>query len=515
MRIKNSVKNILISTIMCIVVIIAGFVSQKVFIDSLGLKYLGINGLFTTIISMLGIAELGLGSAIIYHLYKPMANHDQPLIKSLMNFYKKGYRIIALIVAAIGLLIMPFLGAIVGRVNISENIYIIYILFLLDTVCSYLLAYKRSILYADQKNYVVNGVHTGYVVGMNGLRIALLLITRSYYLYLIIKIITRIIENLIINIIIVKRYPFLNSGKVLPIEPMIKNDIIKKTKALFIHKIAAFVVLGSDNIVISMFLGIKTVGLYSNYYLVIDAMMYIISQAFISITASVGNLLITDDYNKSFEIYKKIRFANFWLVSVTSIGFFVSINPFIMIWLGNKYVVSIGVILALGINLYLQLARSVTNSFKEAAGIFHEDRFVPIAESIVNIVFSILLLQYFGLAGVFMGTICSNLVIHLFSYPKYVYTKLFKRRYQDYYVEFVKYLVLVTVAGLITYITSRAITINNVLINFIINVGLSTIIPSIIYYFIYHKSREFVYFKNLIKTIFTKITDGRKWNTIK
>lgn len=509
-RSKKSLLNIAMSITMSIVIIFVGFITQRIFVRSLGLEYLGINGLFTNIISMLGIAELGLGSAIIYHLYGPMVSHDKSRIKSIIQFYKNGYRVIAAIVATIGLVIMPFLGLIVGRVNIAENINIIYLLFLADVVCSYLLAYKRSVLYADQKNYIINFIHMGYTVVMNGLQIAVLLSTGNFYLYLSIKVIMRIVENIVINIIVSKRYSFLNNGETQPIDGDTKKDIFKKIKALFMHKIAGFVVLGSDNIVISIFLGIKTVGLYSNYYLIIVALTNIINQAFSSITASVGNLLVINNHNKSFGVYKKIRFANFWIASIAVIGFTVAINSFVTIWLGSKYLLPMGVLIALGVNFYLQLTRAATSSFKEAAGIFHEDRFVPIVESVVNIVFSILFLQLFGLAGVFMGTICSNLVLHLFSYPKYVYKRLFKRSYRDYYIEFVKYLVLAIIAGSITFVISRMIIVDNMIIHFVINVALSVIIPSTIFYLIYRKSDEFIYFKDIIKKIFAKIKNGKR-----
>jgi len=490
---------------MSIVVILIGFISQRIFVEILGLEYLGINGLFVNIISMLGIVELGLGSAVIYHLYKPMSIHDVASIKTLIEFYKKGYRVIASVVAVIGLLIMPFLGAIVGKVNIPESIYMIYLLFLADVVCSYLLVYKRSILYADQKNYIINFVHIGYILVMNGLQIAVLLITGNFYLYLIIKVIMRIIENLVTTAIVNKHYPSLNSGGILPIDDDTKKDIIKKIKALFMHKIAEFTVFGSDSIVISIFLGIKTVGLYSNYYLVITTISSIISQAFTAITASVGGLLVGNNHKKSFDVYNKMYFANFWLASIAAIGLVVAMDSFVTIWLGDKYVLSIGVLLALGINLYLQLIRSVTNSFKTAAGIFHEDRFVPIAESLVNIVFSIIFLQFFGLAGVFMGTICSNLVLLLFSYPKFVYTRLFKRSYRDYYIEFIKYLILTLIAGTATFVISRAIVVDGMFTYFVINVALSVVVPSVLFYIIYRHSDEFIYFKNLIIKIFAKV----------
>lgn len=505
MRTDNSIKNIIASTMTSMITILIGLFAQKIFVTTMGIEYLGINGLFTGIISMLGIAELGLGSAIIYHLYKPMDDRNEPRIKSLIQYYKKGYRLIAIIVATVGILIMPFLNIIVGKVSISLDIHVVFILFLIDVVCSYLLAYKQSILYADQQNRKINNVHAGYMVIMNGLQITALLLTGNYYLFLVVRIIMRIIENSVIATIVNKRYPFLNVGETAKIDKDTRADISKKIKALLAHKIGSFVVLGSDSIIISIFFGIKMVGLYTNYYLVIVALVNIISQLFTSITASVGNLLIDHNAKKSYDIYNKVHFANFWLASIAAIGFIVAADSFITLWLGNKYLLPFGVLLALGINLFLQLTRSATNSFKEAAGIFHEDRFVPIAESVVNIVSAVIFLHFFGLAGVFMGTICSNLVLHLFSYPKYVYTRLFERSYRYYYLEFIRYVVVAAIAGIITFSIARMAPINNIVLKFIFDVVLSIVLPSLFFGLLYRRTEAFIYYKNLLSNLFSKM----------
>ena len=483
---------------MSVVVLIIGFIAQRVFVDVLGLEYLGINGLFTNIITMLGIVELGLGSAIVYHLYRPLADHNIERVKSLLHFYKIGYRIVAAIVLAIGLLLMPFLPAIIGEVSIPNSIAAVYALFLTDVVFSYLLTYKRSILYADQKNYLINLTHMASMLVMNGLQIAMLLITGDFYLYLLIKIAMRITENLVINAVVNKRYSYIAEGKARSLDTETRHDIFKKVKALFMHKIGAFIVLGSDNIIIAVFLGIVTVGLYSNYYLVIAAIGMIIGQVFTAVTASVGNLLITSNAKKSYAVYNNVRFANFWLATVAATGMFVAMDSFVVVWLGQSYVLAIGVLVALSINLYLQLTRSATNSFKEAAGIFHEDRYVPLVESVVNIVLSIIFLHYFGLAGVLMGTICSNLVLHLFSYPKFVYTKLFERAYAMYYFEFAKFTGIAAIIGAITFGLSRMVNVDNAVLELFINIALALTVSNAILYTIFKNSPELKYFKRLI-----------------
>ena len=505
MRTKNSIKNIIVALILNLISIIIGLISQKVFISSLGTEYLGINGLFTNIISMLGIVELGLGSAIIYNLYKPVADNNKKKIKSLMHFYKISYRIIAVVVTIIGLLIIPFLGLIVKDVNISENLIIIYLLFLTDIVCSYLLTYKRSILYAYQKSYIINIVHIGYLLCMNLFQILILIYTKNYYLYLIIKIIARIIENIVITKIANKSYPILLEKDVIPLDKKTKKDIFTKIKALLLHKIGGFVVLGSDNIIISAFLGVNTVGLYSNYSMIINVLVNLSNQAFSAITASVGNLLVTSNNKKTYSVYKNIFFANTWLAGFIAIGLLVCMDSFVNIWLGERYLLSTSVLLVLCINLYLQITRYTNNSFKEAAGIYYEDRFVPIIESVVNIVMSIVLLHYFGLAGVFMGTICSNLVLHLYSYPKFVYTRLFKKNYSDYYHNFFKNFIIVTLIGGITFCISRIIVFNNLFLNLFWNIFVCLLIPNVLFFAYYRKSSELSYYANLLSSILKKI----------
>ena len=308
MRSLNSIKNTIISIIMSIVTILIGLVTQKIFINILGTEYIGLNGLFNNIISMLAIAELGIGSAIIYNLYEPIANNNKEKIKSLLNFYKKSYRLIALIITVVGICVIPFLNIIVGENNIHENLTFIYLLFLFDTVASYFLTYKRSILYASQKTYIVNIIHIIYLILMNITQITILVLTKNYIVYLIIKIIFRILENIVITLVANKMYSYIREKNVKEIDKKTKNSIIKKVKGLVLHKIGGFIVLGSDNIIISSFLGVSIVGLYSNYNTILQAVDNLFSQVFSAIASSVGNLLVEKNSKKSYEIYKNNSF---------------------------------------------------------------------------------------------------------------------------------------------------------------------------------------------------------------
>lgn len=505
-RTYQSSRNIISALAVSVATIIIGLISQRIFINTLGTEYLGINGLFTSIVSMLALVELGLGSAIYYHLYKPMANGEITKVKSLVNFYKKGYRLIAVAVFLLGILIVPFLNNIVGDINISENIYVIYLLFLIDIVFSYLLTYKRAVLYVDQNNHIISMVHFGYLLILNALQIAILLLTGNYYLYLIIKIVMRLIENIVLTIITNKMYTYLKGKSAAALDAATKSDIYKKVRGLSYHKVASYIVHGTDSIIISMFFGVAMVGLYSNYLLVYTAIVMLMGQVFTALTASVGNLLVKANEAKSHEVFLRIYFANFWLSSLAATSMLVIMNSFITIWIGEQFLLPLGVLVALTLNLYLTLIRSTVNSFKEAAGIFHQDRFVPVIESIANVIFSLFLLHYFGLAGVFLGTACSTLIPHLYSYPIFVYKPLFKQTYAPYYKIFFKSFLVALLIGLTTFIVSRSITLEGNVATFIINILLCLSIPNIIMYVLFRNSPEFKYYQSLLKSVAIQAT---------
>ena len=499
-RKKNSIKNVIGSMFSNIITIIIGLVAQAIFIKILGSEYLGLNGLFSNIITMLGIVELGIGNAIIYNLYKPIAENNIDKIKSLMHFYKKSYLIIAGVVTIIGLIIIPFLPFFIENVTIDININLVYLLFLADVVCSYLLSYKRSILYANQKNYIINFIHIGYTILLNVFQLLILFFTKNYYAYLIVKIIMRIFENLIISNIADKKYPYINE-KANKLDKETEKDIFTKVKALFFHKIGGFAVLGTDNIIISKFLGLVTVGLYSNYYLIINAIQTIFGQIITSFTASIGNMLVTENKEKCFDIFKKIRFFNFWIATFSATSFLIIMDSFISIWLGNDFVLPFIVLSTLVFNLYQKLMRNTYSSFKEAAGIFYEDRFVPLIESILNIIFSIIFCKLFGLAGVFMGTIISGFALWCYSYPKYVYKKLFDRSYVDYTKETLGYIILFLFVAGVTYLLSTSFCISSIYLKFVFNVLISLIVPNIILLVIFINTDNFKYYLNIIKSV--------------
>lgn len=505
MRTNYSVKNSLTAIISNLIIFFIAFIAQAIFIRILGAEYLGLNGLFSNIITILSIFELGIGNAIVFNLYKPIAENDTEKINSLMSFYKRAYNMIAFLIFIFGILLMPFLKYIVGDISIDINIYLVYFLFILSTVSSYLMIYKRNLIIATQRNYIINIVHMIYLIILNFSQLLILFLTKNYYLYLIIKIALQFVENFVITYIASKLYPNINIFNAKKLDKETEEDIFNRVKALVFHKVGTVIINGTDNILISHFLGIIQVGLYSNYYTVINAINMIFSQVISSTTASVGNLLITESKDKIFDTFKKIRFLNFWIACFTGVCLLVLLQPFISIWVGEQYLLEFSVVCVLVFNYYQKMMRNSYSTFKDSGGIWIEDRYVPLIESILNIFFSILFLKLFGLVGVFIGTIFSGLALWLYSYPKFVYKNLFGRKYKDYFKETFGYIFLFFIICFIVYSITSKVNLNNLILQILLNLIICIIVPNFILVVIFRKSSNFKYFMTLLNKILSRI----------
>lgn len=504
MRTSNSIRNTILSLIACGVDIILGTIALTLFIKILNVEYVGINGLFSNILSMLSLTELGLGTAIIVNLYKPLHDNDKEKIKTLMNFYKKSYNIISLTMFILGIMIIPFLKYLIKETTIPLNLTIIYLLHLISVICSYLVAYKRSIIYADQKDYILKIISICYYIIVNVTQIIILYFTKNYYLYLIVKIICQLLQNLIITIIANKKYPYLKEKTYTKIDKTTTKSIYSKVWALSIHKFSKFIVNGTDNIIISAFLGLIPVGLYSNYNMIIknvDNIFYKITEA---TSASIGDLLTESNSEKSYQVFKKIKFLNTWLALFSSTCLLVLTQDFIKLWLGKEFLLSNLVLYILVFNYFQKLLQRNYKIFKDAAGIWTEDKLIPIIEAVLNIVFSIVLMKIFGLAGIFMGTIISSFVSWLYSYPKLIYKKLFKKSYLKYIKDIIEYILLFITLTTLTYQISTLFIVKNLLLQLIINLIICLIVPNVILLIFYHKTKEMKYFINLGKKLIFK-----------
>lgn len=502
-RTRKSIRNSIVSILYSCITIVVTFIVQSFFIKILGSEYNGVKGLFQNLLSMLSVVELGFGSAIVYNLYKPIYEKNISQIKTIVFFYKKVYRIIALIIFSLGIILTFFLPLIIGKTSITENMYLIFMLFLINSVISYLLSYKRSVLYADQRNYIINIVELTSNIFKGAIQILILIYTRNFVLYLLIQILMTIISNLIIIFVVNKNYPFLENEKNNDeIDDATKRNIVNKVKGLLFHKIGEFFITGTDNILISISknLGIVYVGYYSNYNMIISNVALIFSTMLNSVTASIGNLLVDKASNgvKKIQTYKTMVLINSWLYCFGMIAIFCLMETFIKIWIGEEYLLSNFVLFVLVMNFYINGMKRTSNSFKEAAGIFYEDRFVPLIESAVNIVFSIVFMHFFGLAGVFLGTIVSSLVLLLYSYPKYVYKRVLNDKIVNYFKLYLFYFVITMIVFAITLLVNTFIICDNIFVQFVLKAVVCAILPNALFVLFAFKRSEFANFKTIL-----------------
>lgn len=498
-RTRKSFVNVITSVFTNAVILVTAFVVQKVLVETMGSDYNGINGLFGSIISMMSLADLGIGTAIIYHMYRPVAEKEQSRINSLLHFYKRCYIGISGVVLLIGIIVSFFLPLLVGDVDIPDSIYLIYALFLADCLCSYFLAYKKSLLYADLMNYIPDAIYFVVYLIQNALQIYVLIAFQNFILFLIVKTLGKCVSNLFISLYISRKYPFTREKHVPPVEREVREDIVTKVKGLLYHKLGKILVTGSDSIVITGVIGINAMSLYTNYHLIIGGITALLNRIFETLTNSVGNFLLDSDQERRQEIYKKIDFMNFWCFGCVAAGMYAVLQPLITLWLGEKFLFSKSVVFVLVVNFYLEGMRASVNTFKEAAGIFHEDRRIPVIEAIVNLVVSIVLAKCLGTAGVFLGTIISTAVVYLYSYPKYVCKPLFGMTYRRYVGRTAQHLaVMLFILEITGFCTSKMENWNN-WIRMIASGITAVTVFHLIFLLLYGRSGEFRYYINLIK----------------
>jgi len=417
-RTANSIRNILTGFIGQALVLGVGFINRIVFIRCLTAEYLGINGLFTNILSMLSLAELGIGTAIVYALYKPLAEHNEEKISALMQFYKKAYNFIGCVVGIVGLFLIPFLTKLIGEApEIQENLYVIYLFYLFNTVISYFFTYKSSILIADQKNYIVTITNSVIVIGQCILQSIILIVTRNYILYLVCQAIGTIVYNLFISRISDKQYPFLKQRKNKKLDEKDKKNLFINIKALVITKVGGILVNSTDNIIITALRGIELTGLNSNYTLLTNTLNSILTVVFNGMTASIGNANAIEKKENRIKLFKSINLLNFWLYGWCSISFIVLSNEIVRLCFGEHYLLPMSVVIIMAVNFYTVGMQNAVWTFFNTMGLFNHGKYLVLVTGSVNIFLSIYLGKIWGLFGILVATFISRLVTNIWYSP--------------------------------------------------------------------------------------------------
>lgn len=492
-RTKSSIINFTTAVVGQVIGLFASFISRIFFIKILGSQYLGLNGLFTNILTVLSLAELGVGSAITYSLYKPLAENDIKKCKMLMQLYKKIYIVIGVFIVFTGIVITPFLSIFINDVPQIEHINLIFMLFVINTSVSYFFSYKRNLIIADQNRYIATIYRYGFYVLLNIIQVIYLMLFKDYIGFLILQIIATLLENITISIKANKMYPYLKDKDKVKLDKKIKSEIISNTKAMMMHKIGGTIVSSTDNIILAKFVSLSAVGLYSNYYMVIYALNLFFIQLYNSIIPSIGNLWVTSNEEKRYSTFKKIDLLTFWIISFSTICLLCLYNQFIEIWVGKEYLFTFDIVIVLVINYYITGMRRSVLAFRDATGLFYKDRWKSIIEAIINLIVSIILALKYGVVGVFIGTFISSITICFWIEPYILFKYGFHKKPEKYFINYAKKTILTICVALITYLLCSFAK-GNIYFSFCIKLLICFLVPNIIYIIIYRNTDEFNYF---------------------
>lgn len=499
-RAEKSIKNTIIALGEQGLYTIMSFLCRTVFIYTLGKTYLGFNGLFSDILSLLSLAELGVGTAILYSMYKPSAQGNYRQVAALLNLYRRVYNCIGIIITVFGLALTPFLKYLISDIPNMSEVPFIYILYLLNTTASYFFIYKKSILVIEQKNYIVSLIYIGTTTIQNILQIVFLLLTHNFIIYLIIQIVSTLTSNIIISFYVDKHYPFLKQYKDEQLKKEDKIEIYNNVKAMFVSKISSAVVTSTDNLLISKFVSTIVLGLYSNYILFTTIVRTVLSKIFEALTGSVGNLVAVESEEKVYYIFRRIWFVNFWLVSFATSGLFVLVNPFISLWIGESYLLETKVVLIICLNLYMRFIRNTFLTFIDTYGLFNQIKLKCIAEAIINFTVSLFMVGplKMGIYGVLLGTFVSNISTN-FWYEPYILFKKFGVKMREYFILFGEYLSLTVIsAGAMFLVCNRWITFSG-WYGFGVKIIVTCICINLFYMIVFRKTDEFQYFFKILK----------------
>lgn len=489
-RTKNVKRNIFYGYLSTIITAAFSIISRTIFVYTLGAGYLGVSGLFSNVLGVLSFTELGIGSAIVFSLYKPIAEDDREKIKSLLGLYKNAYRIIAVVVTGIGVAIVPFLGYIVNSEIPMAEIRIYYSIFLFNTVSSYFVTYKTAYVTAIQKDYIVTNTSTIGTIVATLLQIILLLLKGSYLGYLVVACVIGLLQKVFTVIYLNKKYPILIENQVQSLDSETKNSIWRNVSALIIHKIGDVAVNQTDNIIVSTFVNTAAVGVLSNYTTINALVASFTNRFFSSFTASFGNMIAKEGLEKQRKIFDVYDLLGFWVYGFVMIAFITLVQPLIVLWLGEGLLMDNLTVILYFISLYLTGITYVSYNFKVAAGKFNEDKWVAFVQAVVNLVVSIIAIKMIGMPGVFVGTIVSRMVV-VFVRPYIVYKYVLEQSVVAYYTRLCLRSALAFSLCLVMWRIKALIMPEVTVMRFILLCGLTTVIPNVVFFFLFRKCEAF------------------------
>lgn len=499
-KIKNTKKGLIFGLVYKFFSLLFPFLIQTVLIHQLGIEYIGIKGLFSSILTIFSLAELGFGGAIVYSMYKPIVDDDYEKICALLNLYRRAYRVIGFVILILGLAITPFLNFIIKGSHPDDiSLEVVFLLYLVNTVLSYwLYGYKSSLLYAYQRMDMYNLIASITLVSTSLIQLIILFLAKSFYLFIIVSIFSTILNNFLISVFTNKLYPNLECrGKV---DNETLKTINQKVSGLLIGRICGATRNSFDSIFLSAFIGLSITAMYSNYYFILTALNGITQILLNAMLGGVGNSIVINSKRKNYN--DMIVLNNLYLVisGIMSICMLCLCQPFMNLWVGKDYIFPEYIMILFPIYFYIQKMGDIRGVYAEAAGLFWEDRWRCIFESIANIILNYFLGKYFGVLGIITATIFSLFFIGFLGSTIVIFKYYFKEGIKHYMLNQLCLMVCTFLIGIITYSICENIIGNN-LFTLGCRAILCVTISAILYWLVLHKTRDYNNAKELMLKI--------------
>ena len=502
-RIRNTNRNILGSIVNNMVMLLLPFLVRTAIIYTFGAEYLGLNSLFSAILNMLALAELGFGSAMVFSMYKPIAENNIPEVSALLNLYRKIYRIIGSTILLVGLCLMPFLGSLIkGDPPEGMNIYILYLIFLSRTVLSYFLyAYKSSVLTAAQHQYVMTNISTILSTVSELIKIAVVLIFKNFYLYCLIAVPFAIIYNLIVNYVVNRDYPQYKCKGTL--DKAVLTDIKKRVAGLFTYKICYVFRDMFGSVVVSAFIGLAVLGQYNNYMYIYTSVAGFLNLLRTSMQASIGNSIAIESEAKNHDDFRRFHCLYMFIATWFSVCLFALYQPFIKVWIGDSWLLDNLTMASFCLLFFIGNNGDMCMTYRHAAGLWWQDRFRPIVESIVNVTLCFLLVKPLGVLGINLSSIFCMFCINSFWASWVLYRYYFKSyRLWDYVKRLLFYMAVFLVTAALVYFICWLMPLDGVW-RLIVNMVICLVVPPLVIYPVYHILPEaktaFPYIKTILR----------------
>ncbi len=503
----NSIRNFTIGLLNQILMLVLGLVSKNIFLKSLGTTYMGINGLFTNIFLLLSFAEFGIGSVMVFSLYSPLAKEKYGEISAVYDYFRKMYKKLSLIIMTAGLFVIPLLPLIVNvdpGVDLG-NVKVYYGLYLTGVVISNTYMYKSHMILADQKNYILSLFNMVFENGTALIQIFILLKTGNYYLYLAAFVAKNAIYSLAVSYKVSKLYPYLNNKETeYQISEEERSGIFSKIKDVFGYKFARTFITGTDNIIISVLVGTIWVGYYSNYDLIIVGVTGLIGTFYGGISASVGDFVASKRIEDQYGMFETIQILNIWIAGFTVTSLFILFQDFIVIWLGQEYVIDFKIVILIIINYYLVCNRKSTTIFREASGMFNKVKYAMFLGAGINIVLSIVLGYFFGIYGILLGTIISSLSTYYWYEPMLLMIDQFSMSMKPFIKLQLENLIYVCLSIAITSVAVMPIK-TVTLGSFAIKMIICLVVPNIFYVIVLSRKDKFKSVLNIFSRYYRKL----------